>query len=162
MELARAQARGPAAWLYLAGLATVLLPLVAGLTPLLPAIVLSLAYGADLAVIASFAVMWGVLPLIAAFAGLPAGLCLVVAGLEIQRLRSRTLALVALLLAVPLGILAASLQLLLTPCTGLLTGLIVLASTLLAVIRGASALSELAIDAGFRGGLTPLDPPAPG
>jgi len=155
VERAVARARAPAAWLYLAGLSTVLLPLVAGLAPLAPALVLAVAFGADAALVGSLAVLWGALPLVAAFAGVPTGLCLIVAGLEIQRLRSRGLALAALLLAVPLAVAAASAQLLLTPCTGLFTGLVVLALTLFAVVRGATALNDVVIDAGFRGSLRP-------
>jgi len=82
-------------------------------------------------------------------AGLPAAAAFAVAGVELVRLRSRGLAWVALGLAVPLTLVAATAQVILTPCTGSITAMIAVPMAIWSTLRAASAMSDLVVDTGF-------------
>jgi hypothetical protein len=141
--------RGPAAHLMVTALALVVLPTVAGLAPVAPLLVLALALGADGSVMVTLATIWGGFPAIAAMAGLPAAAALAVAGVELVRLRSRGIAWIALGLAVPLTLVAATAQVILTPCTGSITASIAVPMAIWSTLRAASAMSDLVVDTGF-------------
>ncbi len=143
------RARRPGAHLLIAGLTLLLLPTIAGFAPLIPALVVAVAMGAPQDVLVGMLTFWGAMPAIVAAAGVPSGLAFVVAGLEVLRLRDKTRAWIALALALPLALAAATLQIVLTPCTGLLTAALVVTVALWATIRGAAALNDLVLDLGF-------------
>lgn len=143
------RARGPGAHLLIAGMTMLLLPTIAGFAPLLPALGFAVAMGAQQDVLLGMLTFWGAMPALVAVAGLPSGLAFVIAGLEVLRLRDKGRAWVALAVALPLALAAATLQIVLTPCTGLLTATLVVTVALWATIRGASALNDLVVDLGF-------------
>lgn len=151
------RARGPASHLMITALALVVLPTVAGLAPLVPLLLLALALGADSTVLYTLVTVWGGFPAIAAAGGLPAAGAFAVAGVELVRLRSRSVAWSALLLGLPLTLAAAGLQVILTPCTGSFTALIAIPMAAWSTIRAAAVMSELVVDAGFAASADDLD-----
>ncbi|TVQ90116.1 MAG: hypothetical protein EA397_14295 [Deltaproteobacteria bacterium] len=137
------------AFLLFSGFFVVLVPLLAGVLPLIPVTIILLASGAGLDALAGVLVFWGAAPLIASMSGLPAALCLLVAGLELYRLRHRGLAWAGLALAAPLGLVAGALQILLTPCTGIPTAVMSLALICAALIYALSVMNRLHTWVGF-------------
>lgn len=135
--------------LLLAAVTVLLVPLVSGLAPLVPSVALAFAMGGDLEMVYGLLIVWGALPLVTVVSGLPSAAGLALAAVEIHRVRSRWRAWLGLACALPLVLASASVQVVLTPCTGIASGLFCTLVVLFAVIRGAMAMNDLVLDVGF-------------
>lgn len=142
-------AREPSVVLLLAAVAVLLVPLVSGLAPLAPSVAFVFVIGGDLEMVYGLLIVWGALPLITVVSGLPGAAGLALAAVEIHRVRSRWRAWLGLGCALPLVVASAAVQVLLTPCTGIASGLFCTLVVLFAVIRGAMAMNDLVLDVGF-------------